>query len=138
MNRTVFLIDGFNLYHSVRDAARAAGGHGTKWLNIKSLCESYLHLVGGQSVLVNIYYSDECDTAMLVTGDTDIAPAVRTAQRLFPDKTIGFAFPFGRKNKELAQLVPRSFQISKNQYLKNQFPPVVEISGRLLHKPDKW
>ena len=211
MNRTVFLIDGFNLYHSVRDAARAAGGRGTKWLNIKSLCESYLHLVGGQSVLVNIYYfsalakhlessdaevtrrhrvlldclrstgvkielarfkkktiicdqcrrvivrheeketdvaiaarllesfqSDECDTAMLVTGDTDIAPAVRTAQRLFPDKTIGFAFPFGRKNKELAQLVPLSFQISKNQYLKNQFPPVVEISGRVLHKPDKW
>jgi uncharacterized LabA/DUF88 family protein len=211
MNRTVFLIDGFNLYHSVREAARSSGGRGTKWLNIKSLCESYLHLVGGQAVLVNVYYfsalakhlessdaevtrrhrilldclrstgvkielarfkkktiicdqcrkvivrheeketdvaiaarllesfqSDECDTAMLVTGDTDIAPAVRTAQRLFPERTIGFAFPYGRKNKELAQLVPLSFQISRNQYLKNQFPPLVEVSGRVLHKPAKW
>jgi uncharacterized LabA/DUF88 family protein len=211
MNRTVFLIDGFNLYHSVREAADALGGKGTKWLNIRALCESYLHLVGGQADLENIYYfsalakhlesrdpdvtrrhrtfldclrstgvtielarfkerkvvcrhcrkafvrneeketdvaiaarllesfhSDETDTAIIMSGDTDIAPAVRTAQKLFPDKTVGFAFPFGRKNKELAQLVPFSFRITKKQYVRYQFPNPVEMSGKLLYKPPNW
>jgi uncharacterized LabA/DUF88 family protein len=211
MNRTVFLIDGFNLYHSVRDAARPTGGRGTKWLNVKALCESYLHLVGGHAVLSGVYYfsalakhlessapavtrrhrayldclrstgvtielsrfkektitcdhcrqtlirheeketdvaiaarllesfqSDESDTAIIMSGDTDLAPAVRTAQRLFPEKTTGFAFPFGRKNRELAQLVPLSFQISRKQYVNHQFPPSIKLAGRTIEKPSNW
>jgi hypothetical protein len=45
-NRTAFIIDGFNLYHSVVDA----GEHldvSTKWLDISALCDSYLYRVGG-------------------------------------------------------------------------------------------
>ena len=43
--------------------------------------------------------------------DTDLAPACRTARRLFQDKNIGFAFPYRRKNKELAKLASFSFNI---------------------------
>jgi uncharacterized LabA/DUF88 family protein len=211
MNRTVFLIDGFNLYHSVRDAAKATDGRGTKWLDIWALCESYLHLFPNPSQVTGIFYfsalakhiqprdphvtrrhrlfldclrstgvsvelarfkkkfiycehcnkqivrheeketdvaiaaklletfhTDESDTAVLMTGDTDIAPAVRTAQRLFPEKTVAFAFPYGRKSKELAQLAPISFQIRKEQYKRYQFPPTVEVSGRTIAKPGDW
>jgi uncharacterized LabA/DUF88 family protein len=211
MNRTVFIIDGFNLYHSVREAARVLGGKGTKWLNIHALCDSYLHLIGRGATLEKVYYfsalakhlessdpdvtrrhrtllralensgvvvelarfkkkttkcdhcskkivrreeketdvalaarlfecfhTDECDTAVIMSGDTDIAPAVRTAQRLFPDKEIAFAFPFGRKNKELTKLVKTSFQMTKEQYRKHQFPESIEISGRIIHKPTDW
>ena len=88
--------------------------------------------------LLESFQSDESDTVVIMSGDTDIAPAVRTALKLFPEKTIGFAFPFGRKNKELAQLVPLSFQIARKQYLRYQFPASVEISGRVFHKPDNW
>lgn len=211
MNRTVFIIDGFNLYHSVREAARSNAGRGTKWLNIKELCNSYLHLIGNGATLANIYYfsalakhlestdpettrrhrtyldcirstgvivelsrfkkkpiwcpncnntiirhekketdvaiavrlfesfhADESDTVVIMSGDTDIAPAVRTAQKLFPDKTVAFAFPYRRKNKELAQLVSLSFQINKKLYFRYQFPDSVRISGRTLQKPDSW
>jgi uncharacterized LabA/DUF88 family protein len=211
MNRTVFIIDGFNLYHSVREAARSSGGKGTKWLNVKELCNSYLHLIGDKAILTNIYYfsalakhldqnnpqktrrhrtfldclrstgirvelsrfkeksiwcyhckkviirheeketdvaiaarlfesfhTDESDTAVIMSGDTDIAPAVRTAQKLFPEKNVVFAFPFRRKNKELAQLVSFSFQINKKQYFKYQFPQIIKVSGRTLKKPKGW
>jgi len=169
MNRTSFLIDGFNLYHSVREAARALGGSGTKWLDIRSLCPSYLHIVGSGAEVAEIHYfsalathleaanpdvttrhrsfiqclkatgvivelarfnkktlrcehcggtlvrreeketdvaiaarliellvSDHADSVILMSGDTDLAPAVRLAKQLFPEKTIGFAFPYGR------------------------------------------
>lgn len=214
MNRTTFIVDGFNLYHSVCDAGRHLGrsGVGTKWLNLRGLCASYLSLIGGDAQLERIYYfsalathlesvkpdvttrhrlylecledtgvtvelsrfkmkditcrscravfpraeeketdvalacklldvlfRDECDTAVLVTGDTDIAPAVRTASALFPLKRVCFAFPFNRKNKELAKLASTSFSMSKEAYAKHQFSdPFVLSSGRAIRKPAKW
>jgi len=35
MNRTIFLVDGFNLYHSLIDAQRDSGGSSAKWLDLK-------------------------------------------------------------------------------------------------------
>ena len=56
-NRTVFIIDGFNLYHSVKQASKDLGlaDKGTKWLDIRSLCSSYLYILGGNAQLEKIY-----------------------------------------------------------------------------------
>ena len=60
MNRTVFLVDGFNLYHSLVEAHHDVRGTTTKWLDLKNLCCSYLPLagqVGGKKAyLEHIYY----------------------------------------------------------------------------------
>src|SRR5206468_10976805 len=57
-NRTTFIVDGFNLYYSVEDAARqlGLGSRGTKWLDLRKLCASYLHVIGGGATLQTIYY----------------------------------------------------------------------------------
>jgi uncharacterized LabA/DUF88 family protein len=214
VERVTFLIDGFNLYHSVEGASQALGlnGAGTKWLDIAALCRSYLHLFGRSAALHEVHYfsalarhleatkpdvtarhalyldclkdtgvvvelsrfkkrrfrcdkcganlkrheeketdvalatkllelfvTDAADRIVLVTGDTDVAPAVRTAQRLFPAKTICFAFPFDRKNEELAQLVSMSFHMSKDAYAKHQFAdPHVTRRGEAISKPARW
>lgn len=212
MDRATFIIDGFNLYHSVRIAQYDMGGTSTKWLDIRSLLSSYLHLLGKNAVLDKIYYfsalakhleaskpdvtkrhrdyirclqatgiitelhrfkkktvwctscnnelikfeeketdvaiavkllellfKDACDTVVLVTGDTDIAPAVKTANIIFPYKRIVFAFPYKRKNKELSQLAPGSFEIKKEQYAKHQFPdPYTIPNGCTIIKPSQW
>lgn len=39
MNRMAFLIDGFNLYHSLVDARRAGVLKPTRWLDLRALCE---------------------------------------------------------------------------------------------------
>lgn len=214
MNRTTFLIDGFNLYHSVKTASRDLGlnGRQTRWLNIPSLCESFLHLVGNNAQTSEIYYFsalalhlenrkpdvtirhktyirclehsgvkvelhrfkkspivckkcgqtfhrqeeketdvamatrmlellflDECDTIALVTGDTDIVPAVKTAQKIFPNKEIVFLMPYKRHNKELANLVSKHFDISSKNYTNHQFPdPFITKKKKLIHKPSSW
>lgn len=212
--RAIFVIDGFNLYHSVKQASRdlRLGGTGTKWLDLNALCSSYLHLLGKSASLSGIFYfsalathieafkpdvtqrhrlylraiedsgvrvelsrfkpkdlrcpscahkfrrheeketdvaiaaklleifgTDAADTAVLVTGDTDLAPAVRTAISLYPSKKICFAFPYARKNKELSQLVPGCFQISKEAYANHQFQdPLLLSDGSLVAKPAEW
>ena len=214
MNRTTFLIDGFNLYHSVKEASKALhlNGTGTRWLNFHSLCSSYLYVIGGNAQLTSVYYFsalakhleatkpdvtlrhqhyitcledtgvivelgrfkdkhmfcnhckkdilrheeketdvaisvkllelfflDHCDTAVLVTGDTDIAPAIRSVHRLFPAKAVCIAFPYGRHNNELVKLADKTFNISKEHYTRHQFPdPYVCADGRTLAKPLLW
>jgi len=89
--------------------------------------------------LIEIFLTNKCDVAVLVTGDTDLAPAVRTAHRLFPSKTILFAFPPYRKNSELAQLAPGSFGFKTKQFVKHQFPdPYTTKGGRIINKPPAW
>ena len=110
MNRTTFIVDGFNMYHSVEEAARqlAPGSRGTKWLNLRKLCASYLHVIGGGA-------------------------------QIEKSKGVAFAFPFARKNNELAQLVKTSFHIRKEAYVAHQFSDPVHLSdGCVISKPPTW
>jgi hypothetical protein len=43
--------------------------------------------------LLELLCQGRCDTAVLMTGDTDIAPAIRTAKLLYPTADIAVAFP---------------------------------------------
>jgi len=91
------------------------------------------------SKLLEVFFTDECDIAILITGDTDLAAAVVTAERLFPEKNILFMFPFARKNKELKNLVKESFKIKGKQYINNQFPdPYILTNGKRINKPSSW
>jgi uncharacterized LabA/DUF88 family protein len=223
MNRATFVIDGFNLYHSILDLytwhrIRA------KWLDVSSLCRSFLSWVGDQAKLQEIYYfsafafhlnnpdiilrhetfircmratgvqdvmgrfkpktlscpqfdsalascpncsgkilryeeketdvaiatkilellsknpsdSSACETIVIVSGDTDIAPTIRTAKALFSTKSIKIIFPFKRKNQELAQLAP-SVNLKPKHYLAHQFPdPFLLSDGTIISKPPSW
>jgi uncharacterized LabA/DUF88 family protein len=211
MNKITFLVDGFNLYHSIIRLSRDTG-YCTKWLDLSSLCKSYIHLFGKDAEVQSIYYfsaiprylysrnpnkikrhetyisclkatgieivlgrfkqkdvfcdkcrnmtlkheeketdvsiaitlmelffQNICDCAVIVSGDTDLSPAVRKCQSLFKEKKVIFAFPYARKNKELSNLAPGSFSIRKNQYIRHQFPnPVVLDDGRKIFKPKAW
>lgn len=219
MAQVIFLIDGFNLYHSTVSASRhlKLDGKGTKWLDISSLCKSLLHNVPGTNHNIeHIYYfsalathlrldypekiirhenfikclehsgitkimgqfklkerryrlsenisfavktheEKQTDVAIslkivelllinkgdliivLVTADTDIIPAIRMSIPLFPNAKILCAFPFDRYSKELAELLPDSFKISKEQYVNHQFPEEVTLdNGEILCKPESW
>lgn len=213
MRRTVFLVDGFNLYHSLAEAERVAGGKPVKWLDLRSLCSSFLFHVGNttcdEASLERIHYfsappshdpaarqerhrlymqclratgvivelsrfkmkeaycrkcgsyfkareeketdvaiatrlfetcfRSEAESVVLVTGDSDQAPAVRACQRLFPSTSILFAFPFRRSSSELKVLAPDSFSIGLPSIVRHQLPnPLVVSPGKQLQMPESW
>ena len=55
MNKVSVLVDGFNLYHSIKDIQRDHDRN-LRWLDIRSLCSSYLHLISKDATIENIYY----------------------------------------------------------------------------------
>ena len=86
-----------------------------------------------------ICHNDEADSIVLLTGDTDLAPAVETCRRLFPSKIIVFAFPYRRVNDELRQLAPGSFKVDVRSCFRHQFPdPLVLADGTVIPKPVSW
>lgn len=209
--RVAFLIDGFNLYHSLRDAQNATGSC-VKWLDIRSLCASYLPQLGREARLESVTYfsalathlasrhpdtvnrhqiliralkatgvrvemgrfkkktltchscgqvierheeketdvalsvsvveqltGDLCDICVIVSGDTDIAPAIRTARRLAPEKRICVVTPFRRSNAELQQVAHQCFRIRAETYARHLLPnPLTLPDGTQLTKPLSW
>ena len=121
-NRVTFLVDGFNLYFSVRHAEKALRVFHLRWLDVSEL----LHL-------------QACDTLVVVSGDTDFAPAMRAAKRLFPEVQVSVAFPHARFNAELQQIADFSFRIRAARYAEHQLPDPVRLSdGRVLRRPSGW
>jgi uncharacterized LabA/DUF88 family protein len=214
VRRVVFLVDGFNVYHSLKAASREVGlgDRGTRWLDLRALLASYLYLIGENAELERVYYftafaahvqarrpgvvtrhrayihalestavvpvlgrftrtqhfcrtcncrtnrwqekeSDvalgakllevlvrgEAEVAVLVTGDADLTPAIRTARVLQPNALIVVAFPYGRVQTALARLADQHFRISAEAYAKHQLPECVRLStGRVVQKPVAW
>ncbi len=58
MSRTIFLIDGFNVYHSLKQASMdlRLAGRGTRWLNLNELCRTSLSSIGAAATLEGIIY----------------------------------------------------------------------------------
>lgn len=214
MKRVSFLIDGFNLYHSLREVERLAKVP-VKWLDVRKLCEAYLHVVraavGERVELASVVYfsalathlipknpdvvkrhqtyvaalestgvevslarfkektvtcpvcgspfkrheeketdvalglrliellaGNACDTAVLVTGDTDLVPAIRAAKRMYPDRLVGVAFPFMRHNAELRAVADYAFNIGQRDVQRAQLPVQIQVDGAIISKPPTW
>jgi hypothetical protein len=82
---------------------------------------------------------DRLDAAIIMTGDSDFVPIHRCFECHFPFKKLLFAFPFARASKELRQICPSSFSISKEAYAKFQFPDDLKLpSGKFVNIPQVW
>ena len=88
---------------------------------------------------MELLHLNACDTLVIVSGDTDFAPAIRTAKRVFPAVQVCVAFPHARFNAELQQIADFSFRIRAARYAEHQFPDPVRLSdGRVLRRPRAW
>lgn len=216
MKKVSFLIDGFNVYHSLQELQKMTGKP-VKWLDLRKLCGSYIQKVRaaigerveiagihyfsalamhkrfaepgvirrhqdyiralestGVSVtlsaykqrpmkchhckaefwrpeeketdvaiavkLIEVFARAECDAAVVVSGDTDLLPAVRTVKALFGGaKKVGIGFPFNRRNNEPQTTADFYFQIQQKEICSSQFPPVVKCEdGKTVEKPRDW
>lgn len=82
---------------------------------------------------------DLFDTAMLVSGDSDLAPAVAAVQQLYPGKAVVIASPPGRRSDVLNSVASAAFSIGRAKIANAQFAQVVmSTTGHQLRRPLKW
>lgn len=80
------------------------------------------------------------DAALIVSADSDLSPAVRTARMLNRTMFVAAAFPPKRYSAELSNLMPASFSIGMSKLTGAQLPRTVvdQVSGRSYRRPSKW
>lgn len=82
---------------------------------------------------------DDFDTALLISADSDLCPAVRETKGLFPEKRIVAAFPPGRHSAELKRVVDGFMFIGDDKIRRAQLPnEVVTEAGVVLRRPEHW
>lgn len=82
---------------------------------------------------------DRFDTAILVSGDSDLSPAVKAAKRLRPHAKVVAAFPPLRSSDPLRRVVDRTLHIDQRMLRRSQLPDeVVTANGIKLSRPAYW
>jgi uncharacterized LabA/DUF88 family protein len=82
---------------------------------------------------------DRYDTAMVISADSDLCPAVRSVRRVAPAKRVIAAFPPRRVSVELGRIAHGSFTVPDSKIRKNLLPEVVRgANGVVLRRPEYW
>lgn len=89
--------------------------------------------------LLSDAYQDHYESALLITADSDLVPAVRAVRTLFPDKRVCVAFPPARHSNDLRDASHASFTIGRAKLAQAQMPRAFAgPDGRQHECPSKW
>ena len=89
--------------------------------------------------LVEDAVQDRYDTALLISADSDLCPAIRSMKRLCPEKRIVVAFPPRRRSGDLKRAVDGFLSIGDDKIRQSQLPPtVITAAGITLCRPKHW
>jgi len=82
--------------------------------------------------------NDSYDTAIIVSADSDLIPAIKTVKKIYPNKKIGILIPINRTADELKNIVDFYMKIKEKHLKSCQFPNVININNIKIQKPDSW
>lgn len=84
-------------------------------------------------------YSDKYDTALLITGDSDLVPPINAVHNFFKQKRVVVAFPPNRYNVSVNHVARGSMTIGRKRLKDAQFPDnVKKKNGFILTRPNTW
>jgi uncharacterized LabA/DUF88 family protein len=88
--------------------------------------------------LLELAIFDHADIIVIMSGDTDLIPAILEARRLAPEKKFIVVFPHGRQNTELAHASDGVVTMTYGDITSHQFPPIIDHIGSTIVKPAGW
>ena len=82
---------------------------------------------------------DAFDTAIIISGDSDLTGPITAVRKRYPDKRVIVAFPPKRHSVTLAAAATASFTIGRKRLQDSQFPETVtKADGFVLRRPIGW
>lgn len=84
-------------------------------------------------------FNDRFDTALLISGDSDLVPPTKAINKEFPAKRIVIAFPPARTSMRLRQSASAYFHITEAKLRKSMFTDnITKPDGYVLKRPQRW
>lgn len=80
------------------------------------------------------------ELALIISADSDLCPAIRTARALAPSRRMIVAFPPARRSFEIGSLVPGNLVLGADKIRRSLLPNHVAECGKgITHsRPDHW
>jgi len=81
---------------------------------------------------------DVFDTAIIISGDSDLTTPVRRVLTRFPHKRVVIAFPPRRNSEALKRVASAHTKVGQDKIRNSQLPDPVNTSSTALHRPASW
>lgn len=89
--------------------------------------------------LFELAVQDKYDKAIIISGDTDLIPAVKAVQKTFPAKKIGVVIPIGRASEDLKLQTDFHHKMKLHHMRSSRFEDVITLNdGSALECPTRW
>lgn len=84
-------------------------------------------------------FDDRFDTALVISGDSDLTTPIRRVRERFPEKRVIVAFPPRRYSSELKRRANGFLTIGEDKLRASQLPEhITKPDGFELHRPTSW
>ena len=91
------------------------------------------------SLMVADALADRGDIFILLAGDSDHIPPVRTILKERPEKRVVIGWPPHRRSNDLGKAASASFSVSDQLIRSSQFPETVLLpNGDRVRRPPSW
>lgn len=89
--------------------------------------------------LLDDAFNDAFDTALIISGDSDLTTPIRRVREHFPSKRVIVAFPPHRQSSELKRHASGYLNIGEDKLRSSQLPEeIVKPDGFVLKRPSSW
>lgn len=79
------------------------------------------------------------DTAIIISGDSDLIPSIEAIKSTFPAKQIGVVIPIGRKSESLKNVCDFHMKMKEKHLKTSLLPDEIDLgSGVKLVRPASW
>lgn len=82
---------------------------------------------------------DAYDRAIIISGDTDLLPAIKAVRATFPGKQVGVVIPIGRSSEDLKKQADFHYKMKEEQLRASRLrDQLTLVDGTVLHCPPNW
>ena len=111
-------------------------------LNCRATWQTYEEKMTDVNIAVELLgdaQDDVFDTAIIISGDSDLTGPVTAIRSRYSNKQVIVAFPPDRVSKQLRQVATASFVIGRKKLDDSQLPDrVIRSNGYALNRPPSW
>lgn len=90
-------------------------------------------------MLFKLAVQDVYDKVIVISGDTDLIPAVKTVQSLYPQKQVGVVIPIGKISEDFKKSADFHYKMKESHLRTSLLPdPFTLADGTAINCPPHW
>lgn len=89
--------------------------------------------------LYQLAVQDAYDKAIIISGDTDLLPAIKTVRKDYPGKEIGIVIPIGKRSEDFKNQADFHHKMKEKHLQSSRFDDTITLKdGSTLTCPPSW